>query len=200
MVDEEGFLGHPDPKERTRSISNHQSWLHVAAVLGCHSIRVNAHSIGKKEEQQRLAADGLARLCDLSKPLNLDVIIENHGGMSSQPEWLVETIKATGKENIGTMVDFDNFNYSEDQKWNGDQRYDRYEGVKLLLPYARSVSAKSHAFNDQGLETTIDYKQMVQLVHQSNFKLYTSVEYEGNELSERDGIRATKALLERFEY
>ncbi len=115
MVDEEGLLGHPDAKERAQSIERHRKWLEAATMLGCHSVRVNAHSIGKKDEQHKLAADGLSRLCDLAKPLNLGVIIENHGGMSSHPGWLVETIKATGKNNIGTMVDFDNFTYAEDK-------------------------------------------------------------------------------------
>lgn len=106
-------MGHPDDKKRTQSIENHKRWLEAAAILDCHSIRVNAHSIGSKEEQQKLATDGLSKLCDLAKPFNLNVIIENHGGMSSHPEWLLKTIKETGKTNIGTMVDFDNFSYSE---------------------------------------------------------------------------------------
>lgn len=198
MVDEEGLLGHPDAGQRTNAVERHKRWLTAAAALGCHSIRVNAHSIGKKEEQLKLAADGVARLCRLAQPMNLEVIIENHGGMSSNPEWLVDLIRATGEKNIGTMVDFDNFDYSENKIWGGERRYNRYEGVKMLMPYARSVSSKAHAFDDQGFETSIDFEKMVHIVREAGYKGYTSVEYEGDKLTEYEGVWATKRLLERF--
>lgn len=198
MVDEEGLLGHPDATARNQAIERHKRWLQAAAILGCHSIRVNAHSIGKKDVQQQLAADGLARLCELAEPFRLNVIIENHGGMSSHPEWLVNTIRATGKSNIGTMVDFDNFDYSETKIWGGENRYNRYLGVELLMPYAKSVSSKAHAFDDQGYETSIDFEKMIKIVKKAKFKGYVSVEYEGNGLSERNGIEATTRLLKKY--
>ncbi|UII80392.1 sugar phosphate isomerase/epimerase [Flagellimonas sp. CMM7] len=201
MVDQEGMLGDPDPKKRKESVQRHKRWLSNAAILGCHSIRVNAHSSGTKEEQQSYVIESLTKLCNLAKPLNLDILIENHGGMSSEPNWLLDTIKKTNKPNLGTMVDFDNFKYSETKIWNGELTYDRYEGVALLLPYAKSVSAKSYAFDDSGLEKTIDFKRMVQLIKDSGFKNYISVEYEGegeDSLSEKDGILATKKLLEQY--
>lgn len=195
MVDEEGFLGDPEKKERLLSIERHKRWLAAAAILGCHSIRVNAHSSGSKEEQQKLAIEGLSKLCDLAKPYDLNVIIENHGGMSSNPEWLVQTIEATGKENIGTMVDLDNFKYSETKIWNGEHTYDRYKGVELLMPYAKAVSAKSYSFNADGTEEKIDFNRMAKIIEDSDFDGYISVEYEGDGLSEAEGIKATKALL-----
>ncbi|NJC28228.1 sugar phosphate isomerase/epimerase family protein [Neolewinella antarctica] len=198
MVDEEGLLGDPNEQKRLKSVDRHRKWLNAATILGCHSIRVNAHSKGSKSEQKKLAADGLSRLCDYAKDSGLDVLIENHGGMSSEPNWLIDTIKATGSENIGTMVDFDNFKYSEDKIWGGELTYDRYEGVDLLMPYAKSVSAKSYAFDPQGNETKIDFGKMVTAVKESSFDGYISVEYEGEHLSEDEGILATKALLERF--
>jgi L-ribulose-5-phosphate 3-epimerase len=198
MVDEEGFLGDPNEQVRLKSVERHRKWLDAAAILGCHSIRVNAHSKGDKLEQKKLAADGLSRICEYAKSYNLDILIENHGGMSSEPNWLLDTIKATGSENIGTMVDFDNFKYSEDKIWNGEFTYDRYEGVDLLMPYAKSVSAKSYAFDQDGNETKIDFERMIAAVKKSNFKGYISVEYEGEHLSEDAGIVASKKLLERL--
>lgn len=197
MVDEEGFLGDPDTIKRSLSLEKHKRWLEAAAILGCHSIRVNAHSIGTKEEQQLLAVDGLSNLCELAQPYNLDVIIENHGGMSSNPEWLLKTIELTGKSNIGTMVDFDNFNYSETKIWDGEQTYDRYKGVELLLPYAKSVSAKSYTFDANGVEETIDFERMAKLIKDAGYNGYVSVEYEGNKLTEKQGIKATKKLLNK---
>ncbi len=198
MVDEEGFLGHPEEKERLQTIERHKRWLAAAAILGCHSIRVNAHSKGTEEEQQKLAAEGLSKLCDLAKPVNLNVIIENHGGMSSHPEWLIRTIKATGQTNIGTMVDFDNFKYSETKIWDGEHTYDRYKGVDLLLPYAKAVSAKSYSFDADGSEEKIDFERMAKIIKDSNFEGYVSIEYEGDGLAENEGIKATKSLLDKL--
>ncbi len=118
--------------------------------------------------------------------------------MSSNPEWLVELIRATGEKNTGTMVDFDNFDYSESRIWGGERRYNRYEGVKMLMPFAKSVSAKSYAFDDQGFETRIDFEKMAGIVREARYTGYASVEYEGDKLTEHEGIWATKRLLERF--
>lgn len=200
MVDEEGFLGHPDKKKRARSVENHKRWLMAASILGCHSIRVNAHSMGSKDEQQKLVTDGLSKLCDLAKPYNLNVIVENHGGMSSHPEWLIKTIEETGKTNIGTMVDFDNFKYSATKIWDGEQTFDRYKGVEILMPFAKAVSAKSYSFNTNGAEEKIDFKRMANIIKNSEFEGYISVEYEGHKLSETEGIEATKKLLSRVLY
>ena len=197
MCDEEGFLGHPDAVARTKVIENHYKWIEAAAFLGCYSVRVNAHSEGTYEEQKKLAADGLNRLAVYADTSGIDVIVENHGGLSSQPVWLVETIELANHPRLGTMVDFDNFAYSETRIWGGTERYNRYEGVELLTPHARSISAKSYAFDAEGHETTIDYRRMMRIILDAGFRGYVSVEYEGAELSEVDGIRATKALLER---
>lgn len=197
MVDEEGFLGHPEQKKRLQSVENHKRWLAAAAILGCHSIRVNAHSSGSKEEQQKLVVDGLSKLCDLAEPFDLNVIIENHGGMSSHPEWIIRTIEATGKTNIGTMVDFDNFKYSDTKIWNGEHTYDRYKGVELLMPYAKAVSAKSYSFDTNGKEEKINFARMANIIEASNYEGYISVEYEGDGLTESEGIRATKTLLDK---
>ena len=201
MIDEEGMLADLDTINRKKAIENHRKWLYKAAILGCHSIRVNLHGTGTKEEQQENSIESLTQLCDEAKTLNLDVIIENHGGMSSEPNWLLEIIKKTEKSNLGTMVDFDNFKYSETKIWDGEYTYDRYKGVELLLPYAKSVSAKSYSFNNLGDEETIDYKRMAEIIKKSDFKNHISVEFEGegeNSISEKEGILATKNLLEKY--
>lgn len=201
MVDEEGMLADIDRNKRKEAIENHKKWFYNAAILGCHSVRVNLHGIGTKEEQQENSIESLLKLCDFAKTLNLDVIIENHGGMSSEPNWLLETIKKTNKTNLGVMVDFDNFKYSETKIWDGEFTYDRYKGVELLMPFAKSVSAKSYSFDRDGEEETINYKRMIEIIKKSNFKNHISVEFEGegeNNISEKEGILATKNLLEKY--
>ncbi len=188
MVDGEGALGDPDPRERSRAINHHTRWLGIAALLGCHSIRVNAESRGTPDEQQKLVADGLARLCERADRAGLNVLVENHGGPSSDPEWLLPTIRLAGHPRAGTLPDFGNF----------PSEVDRYAAVAAMMPLARAVSAKSRDFDAGGNETGIDYERMLRIVLDAGYRGHVGVEYEGERLSEPEGIRATKALLERM--
>jgi sugar phosphate isomerase/epimerase len=193
MIDGEGQLGDPDESKRNQAVANHHRWVDAAKTLGCHSIRVNAGSQGSYEEQMKLAADGLRKLSEFAKPLGLNVIVENHGGLSSNARWLADTIAATGMDNCGTLPDFGNFRISD------SEQYDRYQGVEELMPRAKAVSAKSYDFNDAGDETTIDFKRMMDIVLAHNYHGFVGIEYEGNRLDEETGIMKTKQLLERFQ-
>lgn len=188
MVDGEGALGDPDEKKRATTVDNHKRWVEWAKFLGCHSIRVNAQSNPKAtpEEQLDWAADGLGKLTDFGDTLGIAVIVENHGGLSSNGEWLANVMKKVNKKGCGTLPDFGNFH-----------GYDRYKGVDELMPFAKGVSAKSHDFNDKGEETKTDYRKMMDIVVKKHkYSGYVGVEYEGSKLSEPEGIKATKKLLE----
>ena len=191
MCDGEGRLGDPDDKMRNQAVENHIKWLEAAKYLDCHSIRVNAASSGSYEEQKKLAVDGLRKLSELGDSYGLNVIVENHGGLSSNGKWLSSVIKAVDNPRCGTLPDFGNFRVSEQEE------YDRYQGVKELMPFAKAVSAKSHEFDDQGNETRTDYYKMMQIVVDAGYHGHVGIEYEGSQLSEHDGIIATKKLLER---
>lgn len=186
MCDGLGKLGDPDAKARTQAIENHFPWAEAAKRLGCHSIRVNASSAGSFAEQQKLAADGLSRLAEYAGQFELNVIVENHGGLSSNGSWLAGVMRQVNLPNCGTLPDFGNFH-----------DYDRYQGVEELLPFAKGVSAKSHDFDAAGNETKTDYMRMLKLVLAAGYHGHVGVEYEGKALSESEGIQATKALLER---
>mgnify|MGYP000414489826 FL=1 len=191
MCDSEGDLGDPDPEKRTKSIENHYKWVRAAQFLGCHSIRVNARSSGTYDEQIKLATDGLQRLTEFSKDLGINIIVENHGGLSSNGTWLSSVIQNVNHPMCGTLPDFGNFKIA-DNIW-----YDRYKGVSELVPFAKGVSAKSNDFDDQGNETQTDYYKMIKIVLESGYDGHIGIEYEGNKLDEIDGILATKSLLER---
>jgi sugar phosphate isomerase/epimerase len=186
MCDGLGNLGDPDAAARTKAIENHFPWVEAAKRLGCHSIRVNAASKGSFEEQQKLAADGLSRLAEYARQMEMAVIVENHGGLSSNGEWLAGVMQLVGKPNCGTLPDFGNFH-----------DYDRYRGVEELMPFAKGVSAKSHEFDEAGNEVRTDYMRMVRLVVGAGYHGWIGIEYEGPGLSEPEGIMATKKLLER---
>jgi len=191
MVDREGRLGDPDPGERRKAVENHHKWVAAARFLGCHSIRVNAASEGSYEEQANLAADGLRRLTEYGASHDLNVIVENHGGLSSNGAWLVEVMKKVDHPRCGTLPDFGNFRVSD------AERYDRYQGVAEMMPYAKAVSAKSHEFDAEGNETQTDYRRMMRIVLDAGYRGYVGIEFEGDGLDEPEGIRRTKVLLER---
>lgn len=191
MCDGEGRLGDPDENARKQAVHNHIKWVEAAKYFGCHSIRVNAASEGGYEEQQKLTADGLRQLCEFADTRAINVLVENHGGLSSNGAWLAGVMKLVDHNRVGTLPDFGNFRIKD------GEMYDRYQGVTELMPYARSVSAKSHDFDDAGNETGTDYKRMMKIVLDAGYHGYVGIEYEGSRLSEMEGIAATKALLER---
>ena len=190
MVDGEGGLGDPDDAKREHAINNHYKWVNAAKFLGCHSVRVNAQSSGTYDEQRDLAADGLRRLTAFAAREDINVIVENHGGLSSNGGWLSSVIKQVDHPRCGTLPDFGNFHLGRD-KW-----YDRYQGVTELMPFAKAVSAKSHDFDESGNETHTDFRRMMKIVLDAGYHGYVGIEYEGNSLSEVDGVKTTKKLLE----
>lgn len=201
MVDGEGRLGDPRAEARKKAVENHYKWVEAAKALGCHSIRVNAASGGSYEEQVELAADGLRSLSEFGAKHEINVIVENHGGLSSNGEWLSSVISKVDHPRCGTLPDFGNF--AIDRK-NGEW-YDRYKGTKELLPFAKALSAKTHDFDDKRPMVTVDsrfgketdYQKMLKIVVESGYKGWIGIEYEGHELDEYAGIKASKALIER---
>ena len=192
MVDGEGSLGHADTAERNKAVQNHHKWANAARFLGCHSIRVNAATTGdgSYEEKQKLAADGLRSLSEYGAKHGLNVIVENHGGLSSNGAWLAGVMKIVDLPNCGTLPDFGNFHIGD------GKMYDRYTGVAELMPFAKAVSAKSHDFDAEGNETNTDYRRMMMIVLDAGYRGYVGIEYEGSKHGEAEGILATKKLLE----
>ena len=189
MCDNEGNLGDPDLKKRTKSVENHYKWAEAAKFLGCHSIRVNARSTGSYDEQIELASDGLRRLTEFGETLEINTIVENHGGLSSNGKWLSAVMDKVDHPRVGTLPDFGNF------RIEGDEWYDRYQGMKELMPYAKAVSAKSHEFDSNGNEIQSDYYKIMDIVLKAGYSGYVGIEYEGNVHSEIEGIKLTRDLL-----
>ncbi len=194
MCDGLGRIGDPDDAARQQTVDNHKPWADAAKELGCHSIRVNAGSTGTFEEQQKLAADGLRKLSEYGDSIGINVIVENHGGLSSNGAWLAGVMKMVDHPRCGTLPDFGNFWINKKTK----EYYDRYMGMEELLPFAKGVSAKSYNFDAEGNETIIDYPRILNLVKASGYLGYIGIEYEGREIGAVEGIKATQTLLERL--
>lgn len=186
MIDGEGHLGEAGEAKRRKVIDNHKKWVEAAKFLGCHSIRVNAHGLGATDaEKAANTVKGLGGLATFAKDHEINVIVENHGGLSSNGKWLSGVLKEVGMDNCGSLPDFGNFG-----------SYDRYLGIQELMPFAKGVSAKSHDFDADGNETRTDYVKALKLVLDAGYRGHVGVEYEGSKLSEEEGIKATRKLLE----
>ncbi len=200
MVDGEGEMADLDGKKRAKAVENHYKWVEAAKFLGCHSIRVNCFGIGSEEEVAKAGTDGLRKLSEFAQPFGINVIVENHGGYSSKGTWLAGVISAVGLSNCGTLPDFGNFCVRREKgdMWESPcvEEYDRYKGVEEMMPFAKGVSAKAYGFDANGNCIETDYSRMLPIVKAAGYTGHIGIEYEGS-ISEEDGIRATKALLER---
>lgn len=199
MVDAEGNLGDLDDNKRNQAVENHKKWVDAAEYLGCHAIRVNAHGVGSYEDVGDAAVKGLTKLSEYANNKGINILVENHGGFTSNGKWLANVMEKIGKSNCGTLPDFGNFCQTEGYGSINDENckdlYDIYEGVHELMPYAKAVSAKSYDFDMNGNQPKIDYLKMLQIVKDAGYSGFIGVEYEGDNLNEKEGILATKALL-----
>ncbi len=202
MIDGEGGLGEADAAKRNQAVENHYKWVDAAKYLGCATIRVNAYGTASADEVKKAAVEGLSKLGEYAAKTGINVIVENHGGYSSDGQWLSSVMKEVGMKNVGTLPDFGNFCI---KRGTGDlyqgkcvEEYDRYKGVKEMLPFSKGVSAKTYDFDEQGNCVETDYFKMMKIVKDAGFKGYVGIEYEGNKVSEEEGIKKTKVLLEKI--
>jgi L-ribulose-5-phosphate 3-epimerase len=194
MVDGEGSMGHSDPAARRKAAANHFKWVDYAAEIGCHSIRTNMYPDRQPTTPAEISAfldncaDSFRLLCDYARKSDLNVIIENHGGVSSNPDVVVRLMKLVKLPNFGVLPDFGNF----------PKELDRYEAIAKLMPYAKGVSFKCYDFGPDGAETTLDVNRIMKIVFDAGYHDWVGIEYEGDRLSEDDGIAAAKKLLDRL--
>ena len=201
MVDDEGFLARPEDKERLAAVENHKKWIDAAKYLECKTVRVNLHGPGETAAKKTASIDSLSRLGEFAKSMNINIVVENHGSDSSKGFWVADVMRQVNKTNVGTLPDFGNFCISHE--WGTTQGecaeiYDRYKGVEELLPFAKGVSAKTYDFDVNGEQPKIDYKRLMDLVKASGFKGYIGIEFEGETQPEEEGIRKTRALLQKY--
>lgn len=198
MVDNEGDLAYTDKQKLNSSIEKHYKWVDAAKHLGCHAIRVNAKGDGTFEDAKAAAIDGLSRLTEFASKSEISVIVEPHGNYSSHGAWLADVMRQVNMPGCGTLPDFGNFCPKRDENYQCVEQYDVYKATEELMPYAKGVSAKTFDFDHEGNEVNYDYTRLFTIIKESGFSGYVGVEYEGDGLSPEEGIRKTKALLERM--
>ena len=189
MCDAEGDLAHVDKAKREVAARSHRKWIDIACVLGCRSIRVNIR--GEEDDPDAMrerAAEGLRMVLDYASGTGISVLLENHSGLSSDAVWLTSLVDLVDDPQLGTLPDFGNF----------PDETDRYQAVETLMPQAKAVSAKCYDFDSDSNETKINFPRMMEIVKAAGYSGYVGIEFEGQDMPERDGIRACKALLERL--
>ncbi len=190
MCDQEGHLGDPDRKARMQAVENHKKWVDAARHIGCHAIRVNGRSEGSYNEQAKLVADGFTRLVEYAAERDMNVILENHGGLSSNPDWVVKVVNMVDHPRFGTLPDFGNYRISD------EETYDSYEGVEKMMPYAKGVSVKPMGYYNHGNLIEIDLTRMMKIVTDAGYHGYCGIEH-GPDGSEWEGIVEIRKELER---
>ncbi len=195
MIDGQGNLAVNDEAERDETVAKHKRWVDAAAAMGCHAIRVNLNGSMEPEEWKASAIDGLTKLSTYAKTKSINILVENHGGLSSNAALHAEVMKAVNLDNCGTLPDFGNFCIARNEDRSCKEAYDKYKGVQELMPYAMAVSAKSNDFDEQGNAIDIDYAKLLQIVKDAGYTGFIGVEYEGSVLDEEAGIKATKDLM-----
>lgn len=204
MIDHEGELAAADIAARQQAVEGHKKWIDAAAFLECDAVRVNLHGFVSETEWVQGAIESLKALGEYAQHFDLKVLVENHGGLSAKINLLMDVIRAVNLPNVGTMPDFGNFCIRREvpgDLWKSTcvESYDPYQGVQEMLPYAGAISAKTYAIDEQGNEPTIDFECMMSMIKNSGYHGYIGVEYEGESLSEDEGIRLSKKLLERWQ-
>lgn len=201
MVDRAGDLADPDPEKVKEAIANHKVWIDAAQLMGAHSVRANLFGELDPVKWHQISVAALKELGTYAKPKGVSVIIENHGGWSSDSAKLVAVMKEVDMGNIGVLPDFGNFCIEREggERWGAAciKEYDMYKGTEEMMPYAKGVSAKSYAFDANGNETKIDYVKMMQIVKDSGFSGFIGTEFEGEGDDPTYGILATKALVSK---
>ena len=217
MVDGEGVLGDLTEATRLKAVENHYKWIDAAATLGCPMIRVNVEGDGSPDDVAKAAADSLGKLIEYGRKGNIDVIVENHVGISCNAGWLAGVMKQVNSKHCGTLADFGNFCINRTKpeaqtieaymKTKCLEEYDRYKGIGELMPFAKGIHAKTHLFDANGNDTETDFAKMFKIIKGSGFKGWCSIEYEGGlfkmykpdspYVGNDEGVKATKMLIEK---
>ncbi len=201
MVDGMGDLAAPDKKDRLQAVENHKQWVDASKYLGIKLMRVNVSGSGEPEDMKKVGAEGLSMLAEFAKTMKIDILVENHGGMSSDASWLTGVVKQANTKNTGILADFDNFCVMSESGIAADGKcaneYNRYKGMKEMMPYVKGLSAKTHYFNEKGECVETDFYKMLQIIKDGGYRGYISAEFEGPNLSEEEGIKKTIALLKK---
>ena len=187
MVDGEGNMSAMEKKERMQAALNHRKWVDIAASLGCHAIRCNVGGPSKDYDQDTMkrAADSFGNLVEYASQYPLNVILENHGGASSNPDMMIGLMKAINSPNFGTLPDFGNI-----------YEFDRYESIRKLVAYAKGISVKTK-FKPNGTHPDYDLEKLLKICMEEGYHGFYGIEQESPDANSWQAVRWSKAVIDR---
>lgn len=214
MVDGEGDMIAVDRKQRMQAAVAHRKWVDIAHYLGCHAIRCNLGGAFRNNEWKsdgdlvNRAAESFGNLLEYARGADLNVVIENHGGASSDPEILPRVMKAVNSPHFGTLPDFGNVNPGGDP----------VQLLRSVLPWAKGISVKASWLPDGTHTQAWDLEKMIGICRDAGYHGFWGIESslgaprrkpeegapkpppptpEALWEDELRGVKLTKAVLER---
>jgi hydroxypyruvate isomerase len=178
MVDDEGETCVPSKEERKQTVINHQKWIDIANYLGCHAIRTNCRGTenAPKKEAVKWAAETYNLMLEYAVPAGISILIENHGGLSNDADWMLELFQEVDNYYFGSYPDwrepgpdFDNVGYLE-----------------KMLPYAGGNSYRNQPTEELSAK-------MIKMCKDAGYRGWYGIESSG-----RDAIKQGKAILQKY--
>jgi L-ribulose-5-phosphate 3-epimerase len=172
MVDGEGDMIAPDKNERMQAAIAHRKWVDIAHYLGCHAIRCNlggsTRDTSWKTDKDMVsrATESCGNLLEYAKGADLNVVLENHGGASSDADIMVSLMKAINHPNIGTLPDFGNVNPGDDHA----------DVLRKIAPYAKGISVKASWRPDGTHNPAWDLEKMIRICQEAGYHGFWGIE------------------------
>ncbi len=178
MVDDEGDPVSPSKREREQFGLNHRKWIDIAQYLGCHAIRTNCRGTEGIDKPGALdrAVESYGRLLEYAASARVSVVIENHGGLSDDADWMVALLRQINNPYFGSYIDW---------RWREPSVFDNVAYLKKLLPHARGMSYKEQP-------NLGHFEKMIRICQDAGYKGYYAIEAKG-----WDQIKFAKQVFER---
>lgn len=178
MVDDEGETCTPSKEERKQTVTNHKKWIDIAHFLGCHAIRTNCRGPknAPRDEAVKWAAETYNEMLEYSIPAKISILIENHGGLSNDADWMVDLYKEVDNHYFGSYPD-----------WRSPgPDFDHIGYLQKMLPYAGGLSYRNQPTEQMSA-------QMIKICQDAGYRGWYGIESGG-----RDEIKKGKEILSKY--
>lgn len=195
-----GDLLETDTDKRAADLKVIERWIERFAAMGSQFVRVNPGSPFSQHHGDQPPAhlvEALQELGTFANERGTRLLVENHGGPSSNPAWMRQLLDAVGPNSLGLLLDLGNFDVlmapmmamffgGESEKkdpaevFSGLDLTTLYEGIEALADKAELVSLKAHHVSDDGDVGPVDLERALGILNAHSYSGALTVEYEGS--------------------
>lgn len=200
-----GNISDANAAYREEDLAEIEEWMQAAAQLGAKMVRVNASApmSGAEHAALDVTIESYRRLARTAQSLGLQLLIENHGGITADPQVIVSIVEGVGG-GLKTLVDIGNFEPLMSMQMAIMQGQEPpvvdaepvYSSIAKIAPYAGLVHAKTHEFDADGRPLRLDVVRALRVVRDTGYTGPISLEYEGNNGDPWENTRRTLGLVE----